>query len=251
MRSAIFPSSPPSQPTGSSAFRFTIATDKLAADPALSRFAPTASRPTMRLVLGPDMRIVMYPCRRGELLNVVCVHANSTRSDPDSGGDASTWHASSSVTGLTSVYASFAPVFTQLFAQLHDADVKLWQLLERAPLPAWVLGNVALLGDACHPMLPHQGQGASQAIEDGAALGTLFPRGTAAVDVPARLALYEHVRKARAESVQAFSKQAVMGADTTPGLCCACLLSSPFLGSWFLVLRPRDSGAGAGVYVCT
>lgn len=228
MRSAIFPSTPPSQPTGTSAFRFTIPTDKLAADPALSRFAPTASRPTMRIVLGPDMRIVMYPCRRGELLNVVCIHADSARSAPDSSSsDTSTWDTSSSVAVLAGVYASFAPVFAQLFALLHDADVKLWQLLERGPLPAWVLGNVALLGDACHPMMPHQGQGASQAIEDGAALGTLFPRGTAAVDVPPRLALYEHVRKARAESVQAFSKQAVMRAGMTPGVCVCVLLTPP------------------------
>jgi salicylate hydroxylase len=36
--------------------------------------------------------------------------------------------------------------------------------------PVWVDGHVALLGDACHAMLPYQAQGASQAMEDAAVL---------------------------------------------------------------------------------
>ena len=45
-------------------------------------------------------------------------------------------------------------------------------MLDRAPLPRWVNGRVALLGDAAHPMLPFFAQGAGQAIEDAAALAT-------------------------------------------------------------------------------
>lgn len=146
----------------------------------------------------------MYPCRRGELLNVVCIHPDSAHaSTPED-----TWDAGSSVAALSAVFAGFGAVFLRLFALVADADVGLWQLRECSPLSSWVAGNVALLGDACHPMLPHQGQGASQAVEDGAALGVLFPLGTAPVDVPPRLALYEHVRKARAETIQEFSREA-------------------------------------------
>lgn len=158
----------------------------------------------MRIVLGSDKRIVMYPCRRSELLNVVCIHPDPTSAN----NPEDTWNVASSVTALSAVYADFDAAFLHLFAQLADAEVGLWQLKECAPLPSWVAGNVALLGDACHPLMPHQGQGASQAIEDGAALGVLFPLGTAPVDVPPRLALYEHVRKARAETIQAFSRDA-------------------------------------------
>jgi 2-polyprenyl-6-methoxyphenol hydroxylase-like FAD-dependent oxidoreductase len=43
-------------------------------------------------------------------------------------------------------------------------------LFARAPLRSLALGRVALLGDAAHPMLPVLAQGASQAIEDAAAL---------------------------------------------------------------------------------
>ncbi|GHA51047.1 monooxygenase [Amylibacter ulvae] len=41
-----------------------------------------------------------------------------------------------------------------------------WALFDRAPLKQWSDGNVVLLGDAAHPMLPSMAQGAVQAIED-------------------------------------------------------------------------------------
>jgi 6-hydroxynicotinate 3-monooxygenase len=45
-----------------------------------------------------------------------------------------------------------------------------WPLLERKPLPLWSRGRIVLLGDACHPMKPHMGQGAGMAIEDAVIL---------------------------------------------------------------------------------
>lgn len=42
------------------------------------------------------------------------------------------------------------------------------------PLPNWVNGRVVLIGDAAHAMLPLQGQGASQSVEDAEALEAFF-----------------------------------------------------------------------------
>jgi salicylate hydroxylase len=39
--------------------------------------------------------------------------------------------------------------------------------MSRPPIERWSKGNVVLLGDACHPMLPFMAQGAVMAIEDG------------------------------------------------------------------------------------
>jgi 2-polyprenyl-6-methoxyphenol hydroxylase-like FAD-dependent oxidoreductase len=50
-------------------------------------------------------------------------------------------------------------------------DMRLDELFVRDPLPKWGTGPVTLLGDAAHPMLPHTGQGAAQALEDAVALG--------------------------------------------------------------------------------
>jgi len=44
-------------------------------------------------------------------------------------------------------------------------------MIDRDPIPYWVKGPVALIGDAAHPMYPTGSNGASQAIVDGRILG--------------------------------------------------------------------------------
>ncbi|MEU8390533.1 FAD-dependent oxidoreductase [Micromonospora sp. NPDC048842] len=67
------------------------------------------------------------------------------------------------------------------------------------PLPSYVRGRVALLGDAAHPMTPNLGQGAGQAIEDAVVLGAVCASG--AEEVPAALAAYDEQRRGRSQSV--------------------------------------------------
>lgn len=47
-------------------------------------------------------------------------------------------------------------------------------MIDRDPLPTWVDGPVALIGDAAHPMYPTGSNGASQAIIDGRVLGRIM-----------------------------------------------------------------------------
>jgi len=78
-----------------------------------------------------------------------------------------------------------------------------WKMCHMEELEKWIKGNVALLGDACHPTLPYQAQGAAMAVEDGAVLGVLlgqWAKSTAVRDKsPSRLhdvlQLYESIRK--------------------------------------------------------
>jgi 2-polyprenyl-6-methoxyphenol hydroxylase-like FAD-dependent oxidoreductase len=46
-----------------------------------------------------------------------------------------------------------------------------YPMIDREPVPTWVEGNVALLGDAAHVMYPTGSNGASQAIVDARVLG--------------------------------------------------------------------------------
>lgn len=94
-----------------------------------------------------------------------------------------------------------------LLSMADPATLKLWRLYDRGALGTWVNGCAALLGDAAHPFLPHQGQGGAQAIEDGAALGALLPLGVEKREIPARLELYMKARYERATMVQNFSRQ--------------------------------------------
>ncbi|GIF74882.1 FAD-dependent monooxygenase [Asanoa siamensis] len=66
------------------------------------------------------------------------------------------------------------------------------------PLPSYVHGRVALLGDAAHAMTPHLGQGANQAIEDAVVLAaSCDPAG----DLDSGLRAYDAQRRPRTQQV--------------------------------------------------
>lgn len=84
--------------------------------------------------------------------------------------------------------------FRAVVAATRPEDSRLDALFDRDPMSSWGTGPVTLLGDAAHPMLPHTGQGAAQAIEDAIALGLALERDA---DIASALRRYERVRSAR------------------------------------------------------
>ena len=72
-----------------------------------------------------------------------------------------------------------------------------YKLLWRDPITKWVSdnGRVVIAGDAAHPHLATSGQGAAQAIEDGATLGVVLSRG-GKYKVPTALKVFEKLRYA-------------------------------------------------------
>ncbi|WP_262285653.1 FAD-dependent oxidoreductase [Micromonospora sp. MA102] len=74
------------------------------------------------------------------------------------------------------------------------------------PLPSYVRGRVALLGDAAHAMTPHLGQGAGQAIEDAVVLGAACAGGTD--DLAGALAAYDRQRRPRSQAIARASARA-------------------------------------------
>jgi salicylate hydroxylase len=80
-------------------------------------------------------------------------------------------------------------------------------LYEHTPLDQWTDGHLVLLGDAAHAMLPHQGQGTGQAVEDGVTLA-LCLQGANAENIGRRLNYYFHLRKERTDRVVDTSRAA-------------------------------------------
>ena len=66
------------------------------------------------------------------------------------------------------------------------------------PLPTYVKGNVALLGDAAHAMSPDRGQGAGQSIEDAVVLAAALAQAPGVEDALRR---YDIERRPRSQAV--------------------------------------------------
>lgn len=83
-----------------------------------------------------------------------------------------------------------------------------WGLFDHEPLTNWSRGPITLLGDAAHAMLPHQGQGANQAIEDSMALATFLAAADDVSDIPEAFRRYTSVRMQRTAILQNGSRRA-------------------------------------------
>lgn len=169
-----------------------------------------------------DRRLVVYPCRHGDLLNVAAIHPSGA----DSSARESSWLDSGNLDSLLETCSAFSPELREK-CRLAE-DLKLWSLASRSPPRTFIRGKLALIGDAAHPTLPRkllcdcyklvaasianhahdldQGQGGAQSFEDGAALGALFTPECTKDDIPGRLELYNRVRYGRSVTVMLMSK---------------------------------------------
>jgi 2-polyprenyl-6-methoxyphenol hydroxylase-like FAD-dependent oxidoreductase len=92
------------------------------------------------------------------------------------------------------MFADWHPSIPALIEATPATGILRNDICDRAPRRGWSRGRVTLLGDAAHPMTPHLGQGACQAIEDAAVLGDCLSEQDS---VPAALADYERRRYPR------------------------------------------------------
>ncbi|OJJ47364.1 hypothetical protein ASPZODRAFT_166563 [Penicilliopsis zonata CBS 506.65] len=204
--------------SGKSAFRFLVPRNAALADPETAGFC---TRPgELCIWYGADRRIVLYPTSHNSVLNFVLIHpTEESAEEAERGGEAEgreTWgQQTHNLDRMLQVYAGFDPAILKLLAKADPQSVRVWKLLDMAEIPSWHTERLALLGDAAHPFLPHQGQGGGVAIEDAASLAVVLPADVSAEEVPARLALYDEIRHGRATRIQQYSRLA--GQDRADG----------------------------------
>lgn len=162
------------------AFRGTVPT---------ARVAATAGSDSMVGWVGPEMHLIQYPVRRGELFNQVAVFRS-----PSYTPDSDDWGT------VKELEAKFAPLHSTVRAALLTIGRdRRWTMYDRPPLEEWVRRRVALLGDAAHPMLQYVAQGACQALEDAVCLAEMLDRHN---DVDTGLQAYQAARIAHTARVQ-------------------------------------------------
>ena len=150
----------------------------------------------MRNWLGAGKHFLAFPVRANDLLNYV---GFVTSDEPLK----ESWSAVGDPATLAGEFAGWDPLIEAIILQVKTTFR--WGLFDREPLPTWTRGRLVLLGDAAHPMLPHAGQGANQAIEDAIALATVLSRANRE-SAPRALAIYESLRHRRAAGVQRMSR---------------------------------------------
>lgn len=149
-------------------------------------------------------KIVMSPCSDGEIVSFYCFMPTEMTNHTQEGFVFAEVPVSDVMAGK---YDRLDPQCADLIR--NSIDRMPWRLYVHQPYPTWHKGKACILGDAAHPMMPHQSQGACTAIEDAAALGIIFSKKYAFTsNVEAGLSFYEHIRKPRATRVQAASARA-------------------------------------------
>ena len=109
---------------------------------------------------GPKCHIVHYPLSGWKVFNLVVTYHNDAP-EPVAGKPVP----------VDEVWRGFGHVCERAQTIIrHGVDWKMWVLCDRDPVDKWVDGNVALLGDAAHPMLQYMAQGACMAMEDAVCL---------------------------------------------------------------------------------
>ncbi|KAJ7483452.1 salicylate hydroxylase [Mycena latifolia] len=180
------------QDTGQAAYRIMLRREQLVHDPEL--LVMLDSNSTFRWI-GPQRHLIAYPISNHTIFNI-----STTQPDVNfAAAPTATWTARADKGTMLKVYSDFCPTVRRMLELVTANEVCEWKLRVHQPLKTWVEGNVALLGDACHPTLPHLGQGASQAIEDGVVLALILSKLTDKDDIQTSLLVYERLRKARTE----------------------------------------------------
>lgn len=147
-----------------------------------------------RMYMGHGTKIYLLPLlHRDEVsYDVTCLSTDSTPVPVSSKEE------------LMKVVEGFDEKLVKITEGLDMDKVNLRAVYDIDPVDTWHSDCVALIGDAAHAMLHHQGQGANSAVLDAGALADSLAE---AASLPEALALYQANRKPVTDELQRTSRQ--------------------------------------------
>ncbi|TCD68035.1 hypothetical protein EIP91_011646 [Steccherinum ochraceum] len=153
--------------------------------------------------LGKDTQLTVYPISRGSRINFAATVANFDQEGSTFEGP---WVEDVPPFDLINHFSRWEPEVQSLLQCIET--VGRWSMHTVVPLKTFVSGRVALLGDAAHAMLPYQGAGACQAIEDALLLSELLGHPlTTPFTLPRALSIYDTTRRPFAQHVAETSRE--------------------------------------------
>lgn len=159
-----------------------------------------------QMYLGLDGHILTFPIKQGRLINVVAFISDRSVPEPQWPRE-KPWVKDTTQAEMLEAFSDWGDAVRVLLECITAPT--LWALHDLAELPGYVHGRVGVIGDAAHAMLPHQGAGAGQGLEDAWLLARLLadPQVNAG-SVQRVLEVYDEVRRPRACRVQRTSWEA-------------------------------------------
>lgn len=152
-----------------------------------------------------DDNLRMYIAESGTKIYFLPLrHRNQVSFDITAPSTDSSWAPVVTKEQMVSLMDGFDSRLVQITKDLDMADVNVRAVHDIDPVDVWHSDSVALLGDAAHSMLHHQGQGANSAILDAGALADSLVE---AATVKEALALYQATRKPVTDELQRISRQ--------------------------------------------
>lgn len=92
-------------------------------------------------------------------------------------------------------FRGFPAVVRHVLGATDPVRAHVWHTVDEEPATRWSKANVALAGDAAHPLLPFTSQGVNAALEDAVVLSGLLMDCRDAADLPDLLTAYERQRR--------------------------------------------------------
>jgi zeaxanthin epoxidase len=121
---------------------------------------------------------------------------------------------------LQNIFTGWSKDIHHILKATQEHEIEQRDLYDRPPsvMKAWTKGNVALLGDSVHAMMPNLGQGGCQAIEDAYVIAQELSSATSRDEIESKLKAYRRRRLVRSAAVQGLSRFAsdiiIRGFDT-------------------------------------
>jgi salicylate hydroxylase len=140
--------------------------------------------------MGAGQHVVTYRIGSSAAINMVAVTKAETEVPAE-------WADVHDAKALVRAFRGWHPAVEALTAEATKS-VNVWGLYDIPAMTTWHRGRVALIGDACHAMLPFVAQGACQGLEDAWILAQALKSAEAGKAFTA----YQRIRMPRVKKVQ-------------------------------------------------
>ncbi|KAG8216223.1 FAD/NAD(P)-binding domain-containing protein [Butyriboletus roseoflavus] len=161
----------------------------------------TTSSSTPRTHTGRNVFLIVYPISKGKFINFVgftldegLIRTSHQADTSGRRGFEGPWVRELSKEEISKLFEGLEKDTWPILECIDKGT--LWAVHTVKHLPTYYHGRVALIGDAAHAMMPFQGSGAGESIEDAYLLATALGHPSTKVEtIPRALAVYDKLRR--------------------------------------------------------